>query len=225
MWQHLRGLLTANPHLPLLVTGHSLGGAMALLAAADLASQSSSVGAVPRIQLYTFGAPRVGNEEFADWVTAVFCNGGHESYRVTHNRDVVSHVPSMLSGFKHVSHEVWYDNDGNASYRSCKDESGKNCSSKDVSEDPECSNSIILISANDHLLYLGVCTSCSCDEESVGAAEMEEASLLVEKKVYAKSAFRGESDLGGKDRLRRRAEVEHDVVGRYIRHLQAAQKK
>lgn len=59
------------------ITGHSLGGALALLAAAR----------VEGIQgLYTYGAPRVGDHEFA----AAF---PVRSFRMVHNNDVVPHLP------------------------------------------------------------------------------------------------------------------------------------
>merc|ERR1712151_1373654 len=45
---------------PLLITGHSLGGALSMLAAFDLASQGYTVAKVT-----TFGSPRVGDSVFA----------------------------------------------------------------------------------------------------------------------------------------------------------------
>ncbi|RNE96141.1 lipase, partial [Trypanosoma rangeli] len=124
MWKYLQDLVGAHPRLPVLITGHSLGGAMAELAAAEFASRPYASGAVPRIELYTFGAPRVGNTEFANWIVALFCSGGHEVYRVTHMRDPVPHLPPMFMGFEHEPHEVWYDNAGSTSYRNCSDAAG-----------------------------------------------------------------------------------------------------
>ena len=49
---------------PLLVTGHSLGGAMATIAAFELALLGYNV------RLITFGSPRVGNAEFASAITS-----------------------------------------------------------------------------------------------------------------------------------------------------------
>ncbi|ESL12119.1 lipase [Trypanosoma rangeli SC58] len=162
MWQYLQDLVGAHPRLPVLITGHSLGGAMANLAAAEFASRPYASGAVPRIELYTFGAPRVGNAAFSDWLLALFCSGGHEMYRITHSRDPVPHLPPMYMGFEHGPHEVWYDNAGSTSYRNCSDEGGTECPAKSTAEDPACSNSILPIHLPDHLLYLGECTSCVC---------------------------------------------------------------
>ncbi len=51
-----------NPEFSVLVTGHSLGGAVAVLAAVDLVKRFKFD--TNRIQLYTFGCPRVGDGNF-----------------------------------------------------------------------------------------------------------------------------------------------------------------
>jgi len=45
------------------VTGHSLGGAVATLTAAELSTNTNYNVA----DVYTYGEPRVGNKKFADW--------------------------------------------------------------------------------------------------------------------------------------------------------------
>lgn len=70
------------PGMPLFVTGHSLGGALASIAACEL-EKSRRLAAV-----YTFGAPRVGNPAWAA-LTKV------PVYRVVNNRDA---VPLLLFG-------------------------------------------------------------------------------------------------------------------------------
>lgn len=56
----------------ILITGHSMGGAMALLAAIEIKLHSGFLGP---ISLYTYGQPRVGNVKFADFVMNLFPNG------------------------------------------------------------------------------------------------------------------------------------------------------
>ncbi len=46
----------------LIITGHSLGGALAILSTADLKNIFGTVDLT-----YTFGQPRVGNQAFASW--------------------------------------------------------------------------------------------------------------------------------------------------------------
>ena len=47
------------------VTGHSLGGALATLAAYDMRAIAKQYGNEANVSCYTFGAPRTGNHAFA----------------------------------------------------------------------------------------------------------------------------------------------------------------
>ena len=103
----------------LMVTGHSLGGALTILAAADLANLHAIDAA------YTFGQPRVGNEAFATW----YPNVVHNTFRVIHYADIVPHVPPSALGFLHSSTQLWYQRDMQT-YSTC------------VAESSACANSI-----------------------------------------------------------------------------------
>lgn len=95
-------LKNANPSYELWVTGHSLGGAMASVAATTI----SKLGYVSsdKIKLITFGEPRVGN---ADYVT-VLDNLLSYVFRIVHAHDIVPHLPPMgLLGYTHHKSEVW----------------------------------------------------------------------------------------------------------------------
>jgi triacylglycerol lipase len=70
----------------LYITGHSLGAAMATVAASRVQSKVTA--------LVTFGSPRVGNQEFVDSLTVTH-------YRVQNNCDDVTKVPFRLMGFRH----------------------------------------------------------------------------------------------------------------------------
>ncbi len=74
--------------------GHSLGGAIATLAA-DWIRQAS---AVPAVKLYTFGSPRVGMERFAEKCTSRLKQ--KNIYRVYHQTDPIPMVPTWP--FYHV---------------------------------------------------------------------------------------------------------------------------
>lgn len=126
----------------LLITGHSLGGALATLTAFDLLNTES-----PYVvsDLITFGSPRVGNMRFAEY----FDMYDLRIARVTHNYDMVPHVPETFMGYAHVRGEVWYNEDA-TEYTVCSDLGG---------EDPNCSNScapMSCTSVSDHLMYLNV---------------------------------------------------------------------
>lgn len=91
----VRGLLANFPTARVLITGHSLGGALASLAAVDLKEQFGLNNNF--ITFYTYGCPRVGNQAFSDYVFRLFPDGGHQ--RITHSSDVVPHLPPASFGF------------------------------------------------------------------------------------------------------------------------------
>jgi Lipase (class 3). len=81
---------------PIFYAGHSLGAALATLAAARK----------PPRALYTFGSPRVGDEDFKASLS------GQQVYRVVNNRDVVTTLPPPLP-FRHVPelHYITHNDD------------------------------------------------------------------------------------------------------------------
>lgn len=88
----------------LVVTGHSLGGAMAYLAALDL--QKSFDISKSEIRVVTVGSPRVGNQMFAKFFSRMI----PQSTRLVNNLDIVPTMPPMREGFYHAPNEVWlYD--------------------------------------------------------------------------------------------------------------------
>jgi predicted lipase len=85
----------------LLVTGHSLGGAVAALSAFELQVLHN----VTVEAIYTFGEPRVGNSYFSEKMRESF----HKLFRLIHFRDVVPHLPPNWIGFMHSAQEVLLD--------------------------------------------------------------------------------------------------------------------
>ena len=55
--------------------GHSLGGALATLAAYDVRAVGLAMGKDPRVSCYTFGAPRTGNHSFARQAVKLWTGG------------------------------------------------------------------------------------------------------------------------------------------------------
>ena len=88
LWPRLEALLAAHPDFRFAVTGHSLGGAMAMLAALDLVH--SGVVDAQSLSLYTFGQPRTGNHAFAAMVDEML---PANVWRVVAASDPVPHVP------------------------------------------------------------------------------------------------------------------------------------
>ncbi|CAM0874088.1 unnamed protein product [Alopecurus aequalis] len=134
--------------LPINVVGHSMGGALASFCALDLSVKYGS----SEIQLITFGQPRVGNPAFA----AYFNEQVPKTIRVTHENDIVPHLPPYFSylgewTYHHFAREVWLQETivGNVITRN---ETVCDCSG----EDPTCSRSVYGRSVADHLEYYGV---------------------------------------------------------------------
>jgi len=83
--------------LPIYITGHSLGAALATVATNYLEGEVID-GAPLRDQIaacYTFGSPRVGNGQFdKDFKSAI--------YRVVNTTDIVTVVPLLAMGYIHI---------------------------------------------------------------------------------------------------------------------------
>nr|AVD98476.1 secretory lipase [Leishmania major] len=140
--------LMMHPDYNVLVTGHSVGGAVALLAAIDVQAHVNRMFFVSRpiVSLYTFGMPHVGNRAFAVWAAGMLSRGSH--FRITSRHDP---VPRMLSSgsadFQHVPYEVY-----------CAAADGTNCcvceGSVD-SDDPTCIAHTSNVNMRDHFSYFG----------------------------------------------------------------------
>jgi len=85
----------------IIVTGHSLGGALATIAALDLQYNITSQSG-QEIAVYTYGAPRVGNRALVD----SFRSRVPQSYRFVYGRDLITHLPRVWMGYAHVPQEI-----------------------------------------------------------------------------------------------------------------------
>jgi hypothetical protein len=86
---------SSNAEQRLFLSGHSLGGALAVVAASRLTSNAP----IPVDAVYTFGMPRPGSGEFArDYNTSL----GMRTYRLVHGGDLVPTVAPSEMGFRHV---------------------------------------------------------------------------------------------------------------------------
>ncbi|KAH6581419.1 hypothetical protein BASA61_009075, partial [Batrachochytrium salamandrivorans] len=104
----MAGIRTAQKKYPgfkLVFTGHSLGGALASLAAADYVNHES--GDTSYVSVYSYGEPRIGNSQWADW----FDNLPLASYRVTSQSDPVPRLPPYMMGYRHTKQEYFITSD------------------------------------------------------------------------------------------------------------------
>lgn len=97
---HIRTLQNAKRR-PLWICGHSLGAALATVAA-NLCADDPALGFAG---LYTFGSPRVGDRRFGAEITPAVV------FRFQHDSDLVTHVPLGLV-FHHVGALQYIDGSG-----------------------------------------------------------------------------------------------------------------
>jgi len=125
------------------IFGHSLGAAEAVHCAADMIMTLK----FPPEYVYTYGQPRVGEKNFANWYSSVSKN----HFRLTHGHDIVPHLPLQSMNFYHTAEEIFYAKNP-PNYKVC-DGSG---------EDNSCSDQYAVdLSINDHLTYMGGTCCCS----------------------------------------------------------------
>jgi V8-like Glu-specific endopeptidase/surfactin synthase thioesterase subunit len=96
----LEKLLQPRRSLPILVTGHSLGGAIAVLAAATWAADRQVRA------LYTFGQPAVAQDSAATAIGSALAGCYH---RLVNDADIVPRVPP---GYRHSGHLLHFDDKG-----------------------------------------------------------------------------------------------------------------
>lgn len=136
----VKRLRSVYPSASVKVTGHSLGAALAQLTSMDLYKAGIAC------SVYNFGQPRVGDAGYAQFATNKV-----DTWRVTHNRDIVPHVP-VTTGmeFVHMCREEFEDVNHNL----------KTCDTS--CEDKTCADQYKLDQTNvdDHLLYLNMPVSC-----------------------------------------------------------------
>ncbi|ODV92098.1 hypothetical protein CANCADRAFT_689 [Tortispora caseinolytica NRRL Y-17796] len=104
---------------PVLVVGHSLGGAMALLAGISLSFNDAIL--KRGVLIVTFGQPCIGNQAFVDWLDlrfrplsyngSPFTSPDPSLWRVTHRNDPVCQLPPSLD-YKQSSNELYISSDG-----------------------------------------------------------------------------------------------------------------
>uniref|UniRef100_A0A0N5C190 Lipase_3 domain-containing protein n=1 Tax=Strongyloides papillosus TaxID=174720 RepID=A0A0N5C190_STREA len=121
-------------------TGHSLGGSLATLAAAEVIH--AGYASADDVIVITMGEPRTGDHEFAKNYDKIV----KYNYRVVHNNDPIPHVPWEFIEYRHHKQEVWYKNDMSegSPFTMCPSD-----------ESDRCSNSVLGLSADDHAIYFG----------------------------------------------------------------------
>ncbi len=106
VWPALANLLKrrASNETKVYLTGHSLGGALAVLTALRINAETIS----DVESIYTFGMPRPGSSDFSKQYNLRL---GPRTFRLVHGEDLVSTVAPSFLGFKHVGRYLHRDRD------------------------------------------------------------------------------------------------------------------
>lgn len=87
-------------HKPLFITGHSLGGALATLAAMDIMCNSH----IQDVVVYTFASPRVGDPQFVKQYNYIVPT----HWRIQNKHDIVPHMPTLVYYSAHTEQNYFY---------------------------------------------------------------------------------------------------------------------
>ncbi|KAF2300880.1 hypothetical protein GH714_017990 [Hevea brasiliensis] len=107
----LKSLLSEHKNAKFVVTGHSLGGALAILFPCVLVIQEETEIISRLLNIYTFGQPRIGDEKLGMFMEAHLNYPGTRYYRVVYCNDMVPRVPfdDKVFAFKHFGVCLYYD--------------------------------------------------------------------------------------------------------------------
>ena len=101
MKEDLIALRKSYPSYEVWVTGHSLGGAVASVAACMISHKNYTP--AEKIKLITYGQPRVGNNEYVAVMSKLVPN----AFRIVHGHDIVTRIPPEWWRYVHYGTEIW----------------------------------------------------------------------------------------------------------------------
>lgn len=146
------------------VTGHSLGGAIATLAAAQLRNTGYTVA------LYNFGSPRIGGTKISSYIT----NQAGGNYRLTHWNDPVPKLPLLIMGYVHISPE-YYINKPNK-----QDVQASDIKTYEGSINLRGNSAWVFNDIEAHRWYFGSVYTCDAKKTKRGLLELRDTNSTVE---------------------------------------------
>jgi triacylglycerol lipase len=108
IWPQIQELVSEHrrPEQRLILTGHSLGGALAVLTAARFASAQRA----PELDaIFTFGQPRAGDHDFVRRFDRDFKD---RTFRYVNRYDLITRLPPRLLGYDHAGRLRYLDENG-----------------------------------------------------------------------------------------------------------------
>lgn len=100
IWFDMRKWITEREYSHVYFTGHSIGGALAVIAMLWLRDPKNT-------SCYTFGSPRVGDKEFKQHT-----DNHYKLYHVVNNSDVITKLPLKLFGYRHSGEKIYINKYG-----------------------------------------------------------------------------------------------------------------
>lgn len=94
-----------DPSTKYVITGHSLGGAVASVLALYMTKDGDHIWKNNESRLITFGEPRVGGKSFSDLHDKLIHPA--RKVRVVYGRDMIPHIPACIYGWRHANRELW----------------------------------------------------------------------------------------------------------------------
>jgi hypothetical protein len=158
-------LLAKYPSASVRVVGHSLGSALAVLGAADIAQNFNVKG---KLSIVLFGSPRVFNHATAKFVSTMWNElGASPNYRIVNGGDLVPKVPLINMAYVHTGGtEIWFPNGGSGGGSSPNVTEVMVCPNTPGQENLACSNTLSALQAtpSDHTWFCAVypCIDSGC---------------------------------------------------------------
>jgi hypothetical protein len=100
---------------PLFLTGHSLGAAGIQMLLFDVLDSGYTVS-----HMYALEAPRPGCPKFANSLRKM--TQGLDTWRVSHYKDIVPHIPPSQLYYEHPLREIYYNHESGTHYSECGNE-------------------------------------------------------------------------------------------------------
>ncbi|KAK6984870.1 lipase-3 domain-containing protein [Favolaschia claudopus] len=139
--------LVAHPGYRIIVTGHSLGGGVAAIAAPSL---RVALGDAVPLKLYTFGQPRTGDPSYATYMEDLL--GEQNIHRSVHTTDGIPGFIFPSLGYAHFATEYWQYSDP-IPFLLARERTIKKCVG---GEDPACSAKLTTFALSSvHWTYYG----------------------------------------------------------------------